>query len=292
MSDLKAILIQVQVLELKSKRLSNHVFAGEYHSAFKGRGMMFKEVREYSPGDDIRFIDWNVSARFGHPFSKVFEEERSLTVMLLLDMSGSNQLGSRGKSKRTLMTELAAVLAFSAISNNDKVGAILFTDKVEKFIPPAKGRDHVLYLLRQLISFESVSSKTNFQPPLKMLRNLMKQTCISFLLSDFYAPDFEKELKATAIKHDCIAVHLFDQLETSLPTNALIPLQDAETGAIRWMDTHQHGFNKAWQAHFAQRTQALKQQVLSCGWDYLRFRTDHDYVPALQQFFINRTGRR
>jgi uncharacterized protein (DUF58 family) len=292
MPNLKDILKQVQLLEIRSKRLSNHVFAGEYHSAFKGRGMSFKEVREYSPGDDIRFIDWNVSARFGHPFSKVFEEERSLTVMLLLDLSASQQLGSRNKTKAALMAELAAVLAFSAHANNDKVGAIFFTDKVEQFIAPAKGRQHVLYLLRQLLSFEPASRATHFEPPLRLLRNLMKHTTISFLISDFHAPDFSRQLKATAVRHDCVAIHLFDQLEIQLPTNTLLPVQDAESGETRWLDTHASGFNKAWEGHFAQRTQSLKQEILQSGWDYLRFRTDHDFVPVLQQFFLNRTRKK
>jgi uncharacterized protein (DUF58 family) len=289
---LKEILKQIRLLEIKSKRLSNHVFAGEYHSAFKGRGMSFKEVREYSVGDDIRFIDWNVSARFGHPFSKVFEEERSLTVMLLLDVSASNRLGSRGQTKYQLMTELAAVLAFSAVANNDKVGAIFFGNSVEKFIAPAKGREHVLYLLRQLLTHESRSEGTDFLPALKMLRNTMKHTTISFMISDFYAAAYSSGMKATAIKHDCIAIHLFDEPEISLPTHTLIPLQDAETGKVHWLDTHSPGFNQAWQQHFAERTQALKQSLLGSGWDYLRFKCNHDYVPTLQQFFLNRTSRR
>ncbi len=288
MPDLKEILKNVHRLEIKSKRLSSHVFAGEYHSAFKGRGMSFKEVREYSPGDDIRFIDWNVSARFGHPFSKVFEEERSLTMMLLLDMSASNHMGSFQKTKRDLMAEIAAVLAFSAISNNDKVGAMLFTDKVEAYIAPAKGKEHVLYLIRRILSFEAASKGTDALPALRLLQQTMKQTTITFLLSDFYMQGYQKAMKATAIKHDCIAIHLFDKMEMEMPAKTLIPLQDAESGEIRWLDTHQPHFKKLWPMHFASITNALKEQILFSGWDYLRFRTDHDYVPALQQFFLKR----
>jgi uncharacterized protein (DUF58 family) len=288
---LKEILKQIHLLEIKSKRLSNHVFAGEYHSAFKGRGMSFKEVREYAPGDDIRFIDWNVSARFGHPFSKVFEEERSLTLMLLLDMSASNTIASGRKSKRELMTEIAAVLAFSALGNNDKVGAILFTGKVELFVPPAKGKEHVLFLLRKILSHESSDKSTNLEPPLKLLQQTMKHTTISFLLSDFYTDNFEKAMKSTAVRHDCVAIQLFEQADLSLPKKTLLPLRDTETGEVIWMDTHSNGFEAAWQQRFTQQILQWKETILHCGWDYLRFRTDHDFVPVLQQFFLKRIKR-
>ncbi|HSC53670.1 MAG TPA: DUF58 domain-containing protein [Phnomibacter sp.] len=291
MPELKEILKQIHQLEIKSKRLSNHVFAGEYHSAFKGRGMSFKEVREYAPGDDIRFIDWNVSARFGHPFSKVFEEERSLTLMLLLDMSASNTLAAGKKSKRELMIEIAGVLAFSAMGNNDKVGAILFTDKVEEFIPPGKGKEHVLFLLRKIIAHKSNRKGTNLQPALKLLQQTMKHTTISFLISDFYTEGFEKAMKATAVRHDCIAIQLFEQTDIQLPKNTLIPLQDAETGETIWLDTHSPAFAAAWQQRFTDQTLQWKETILHCGWDYLRFRTDHDFVPVLQQFFLKRIKR-
>jgi len=289
---LKEILKQIHLLEIKSKRLSNHVFAGEYHSAFKGRVMSFKEVREYAPGDDIRFIDWNVSARFGHPFSKVFEEERSLTLMLLLDMSASNTIAASGsKSKRELMTEIAAVLAFSALGNNDKVGAILFTGKVELFVPPSKGKEHVLFLLRKILSHESSDKGTNLEPPLKLLQQTMKHTTISFLLSDFHTEHFDKAMKATAVRHDCVAIQLFEKADIALPKNTLLPLQDAETGEVIWMDTHAAGFAAEWQQRFTQQTLEWKETILHCGWDYLRFRTDHDFVPVLQQFFLKRIKR-
>lgn len=278
-------------MEIRSRRMSNQVFAGEFHSAFKGRGMSFKEVREYSPGDDIRFIDWNVSARFGHPFSKVFEEEKSLTVMLLLDVSASNELGSRHQTKRHLMTELAAVLAFSAIANNNKVGGLFFSNKVEKIIPPAKGRHHVLYLLRQLLAHQSDARNTQIGPALKMLRNTMKQTTLSFLMSDFYAPQCSQALKTAAIRHDGVAIHLTDSQEMALPTDTLLPLQDAETGQLHWLDTHGRGFNQAWHRQFEQNNEAVRQQITGSGWDYLRFNTGADYVPTLQQFFLNRIKR-
>lgn len=291
MSDLKAILKQIQRLEIRSRRLSNHVFAGEYHSAFKGRGMTFKEVREYFPGDDIRFIDWNVSARFGHPFSKLFEEERSLTLMLLLDMSASTATGTRQKTKRTLMTEIAAALAFAAMGNNDKVGAILFTNEVELFIPPGKGKGHVLYMLRKILAHEPKGNSTNIEPALKLLQKTMKQTTISFVLSDFAAPNCSKAMKATAVRHDCIAIHLFDQLDFQLPANALLPLTDPETQQVSWVDTHDTKALAQWQQQFVGYTQRLKDAIIAAGWDYLRFRTDHDFVPTLQQFFFNRIKR-
>lgn len=278
-------------MEIRSRRLSNHVFAGEYHSAFKGRGMTFKEVREYFPGDDIRFIDWNVSARFGHPFSKLFEEERSLTLMLLLDMSASTSTGTRQKTKRTLMTEMAAALAFAAMGNNDKVGAILFTNEVELLIPPAKGKGHVLYMLRKILAHEPKGNSTNIEPALKLLQKTMKQTTISFVLSDFAAPDCSKAMKATAVRHDCIAIHFFDQLDFQLPANALLPLADPETQQITWADTHDRKAMAQWQQQFVRHTEQLKDRIISSGWDYLRFRTDHDFVPTLQQFFLNRIKR-
>lgn len=278
-------------MEIRSRRLSNHVFAGEYHSAFKGRGMTFKEVREYFPGDDIRFIDWNVSARFGHPFSKLFEEERSLTLMLLLDMSASTSTGTRQKTKRTLMTEMAAALAFAAMGNNDKVGAILFTNEVELLIPPGKGKGHVLYMLRKILAHEPKGNSTNIEPALKLLQQTMKQTTISFVLSDFAAPNCSKAMKATAVRHDCIAIHLFDQLDFQLPANALLPLIDPETQQVSWVDTHDTKALAQWQQQFVAYTQRLKDSITAAGWDYLRFRTDHDFVPTLQQFFLNRIKR-
>lgn len=290
MHNLNTILKQVQLLELKSKRLATHVFSGEYHSAFKGRGMSFKEVREYYPGDDVRFIDWNTSARFGHPFSKVFEEERSLTLMLLLDISGSMQPGSRKHTRESLMAEMAAVLAFSAMANNDKVGAILFSDKVEAFIAPSKGREHVLHLIHRILTVKpnAEAKITDFNPPLHMLMRTMKHTTISFLISDFQTEGFQRAMKTAAIKHDCIAVHLVDEKEWKLPRRTLLPLRDAETGRLQWMDTWSSGFAKAWKRFFDKETADLQREVNQQGWDYLRFATHADYVPALRQFFANR----
>jgi uncharacterized protein (DUF58 family) len=288
MPELKDILKKVHQIEIRSKRLTNHLFSGEYHSAFKGRGMSFKEVREYAPGDDIRFIDWNVSARFGHPFSKVFEEERELTVMLLLDISRSTSIGTRSRTKQDLITEMAAVLAFSAISNNDKVGAILFTDRMEKFIPAAKGKEHVLYIVRQMLSAEPKGAGTNIQQALRFMQQTTKHSAITFLFSDFESQGFEKMMKAAAVRHDCIAVQTFDQSDITLPRAALLPVQDAETGAIQWMDTQSQAFQQGYQAQKAKALENTRQAIVASGWDYLRFRTDHDYVRTLQQFFLKR----
>lgn len=293
MSDLKAILKNVKRLEMKSRRRSNFVFAGEYHSAFKGRGMMFKEVREYMPGDDIRFIDWNVSARLGHPYSKLFEEERSLTVMLLLDVSASMQVGTRQRTKQELMLELAATLAFAALNNNDKVGAICFTDRVELLIPPAKGKAHILYLLRMLLSLQPVGKGSDAAVALQLLMRTQRHTSICCLLSDFAgATALQAHMKPVAVKHDCIAMQLFDHADLGLPPGGLLQLADAETGEQRLVDTRDRQLQQAMQHAFARHSQQFQQQAVAAHWDYLRFRTDHDFVPVLQQFFLQRIQRR
>jgi uncharacterized protein (DUF58 family) len=293
MSDLKAILKKVKRLEMKSRRRSNYVFAGEYHSAFKGRGMMFKEVREYMPGDDIRFIDWNVSARLGHPYSKLFEEERSLTVMLLLDVSASMQVGTRQRTKHELMLELAATLAFAALNNNDKVGAICFTDRVELLIPPAKGKAHILYLLRMLLSLQPVGKGSDAAVALHLLMRTQRHTSICCLLSDFAgATALPTCMKPAAVKHDCIAMQLFDHADLGLPPGGLIQLVDAETGEQRLVDTRDPQLQQAMQQAFVRHSQQFQQQAVAAGWDYLRFRTDHDFIPVLQQFFLQRIQRR
>lgn len=282
------ILKKVKALEIRSKKLSSNVFSGEYHSAFKGRGMSFKEVREYSAGDDIRFIDWNVSARFGHPFSKLFEEERELTVMLLIDVSGSNLIGTRQRTKQELITEVCAILAFSATQNNDKVGAIFFSDGIERYIPPKKGREHVLFIVRTLLSIEPSSKATNIAQALRFLDHMVKHRCITFLCSDLADTDFDKPLKVAAMKHDLICIQVFDRLELQLPSAGLIPLQDAETGAIRWFDSSDKQLSGFFTQLQMKAMEEQQQRIEQCGADHIRFRTDEDLIRPLQRFFIQR----
>ncbi|MFN2379678.1 MAG: DUF58 domain-containing protein, partial [Bacteroidales bacterium] len=231
------LLKKVRRIEIRTRGLSRQVFAGEYHSAFKGRGISFSEVREYQFGDDIRSIDWNVTARFNHPYVKVFEEERELTVMLLIDVSGSGLFGTRGAWKREISTELAAVLAFSAIQNNDKIGVILFSDRVEKFIPPRKGRKHILRIIRELLDFTPAGATTSLDEPLRYLTNAMKKRCTAFVISDFMAPDFEKSLRIASSKHDIAALRVYDNAERELPEIGLALINDPETGEDKWIDT-------------------------------------------------------
>jgi uncharacterized protein (DUF58 family) len=281
------IVKKVRELEIKSKKLTRHLFQGEYHSAFKGRGMLFKEVREYQHGDDIRFIDWNVSARFNHPFSKVFEEERELTVMLLIDISASALFGTLYR-KRDLSTEIGAVLAFSAVSNNDKVGVLFFSDQVEMFIPPKKGRDHVLYIVRQLLTIEPKHKGTNLTEAFRRLSNATKQRCITFVMSDLLDEHFEDALKVAGKKHDVIGVKVYDRMEMELPKIGLIEAEDAETGKSKWIDTNDVLTRQNYQAAFFQHTEYCKNIFRKAGCDLLHIRTDEDYVKVLQKFFISR----
>ena len=228
---------KVRKIEIKTRGLSKQLFSGEYHSAFKGRGMAFSEVREYQHGDDIRSIDWNVTAKLSHPYVKVFEEERELTVMLLVDVSGSESFGTKSLFKRELITELCAVLAFSAMQNNDKIGVIFFTDKVEKFIPPKKGKKHILRIIRELIEFKPVNRSTNISEAIRYFTNIVKKRSICFVLSDFLADGFEDALKISKRRHDTVAMHIFDQREAELPKLGLIRMCDAETGTESWVDT-------------------------------------------------------
>lgn len=282
------ILKKVRELEIKSKKLTRHIFSGEYHSAFKGRGMLFKEVREYQHGDDIRFIDWNVSARFNHPFSKVFEEERELTVMLLVDISGSSLFGTTHGRKKDLVTEMAAVLAFSAISNNDKVGVIFFSDMVELFIPPKKGRDHVLYIVRELLTAEPKRKGTRLSEALRRFNNSTRQRCIAFVLSDFLDSDFEDSLKVAGKKHDVTGIKVYDKMEMALPDFGLTELEDSETGRKQWIDTSDFLVRQNYQAAFFNHTEYCKNIFLRAGCDLLHIRTDEDYVKVLKKFFISR----
>ena len=283
------ILKKVRELEIKSKKLTRHIFTGEYHSAFKGRGMLFKEVREYQPGDDIRFIDWNVSARFNHPFSKVFEEERELTVMLLVDVSASSLFGTVHARKRDLITEIAAVLAFSAISNNDKVGIIFFSDRVEQFIPPKKGRDHVLYIVRELLMMEPKNRGTKFSEGLARFNNATRQRCIAFALSDFLDPSFEEPLKVAGKKHDLIGIKVYDKMDMELPYAGMLEVEDAETGNRQWIDTHNKFVRHQYQQSFFQHTDYCKNVFVRAGCELLHIRTDEDYVKVLKKFFIGRS---
>jgi uncharacterized protein (DUF58 family) len=282
------ILKQVKALDIKSKRLTTNLFGGEYHSAFKGRGMSFKEVREYAHGDDVRFIDWNTSARFGHPFSKVFEEERELTLMLLIDCSASNALGSKQRTKRQMITEIAAVLAFSAISNGDKVGAIFFSEGIEKYIPPKKGRPHGLYIVRNLVALEATKPGTNLTEGIRFLNKIMRHNAIVFMLSDFEADGYQNALKSVARTHDCIGIHIRDALDYRMPNVGMVPMEDAETGRVTWIDSGDPHLVQWWKRSFLRQQETTEQTLVQSGWDYLPFATTDDFVPRLQAFFLQR----
>jgi uncharacterized protein (DUF58 family) len=282
------ILKKVRELEIKSKRLTNHLFTGEYHTAFKGRGMSFKEVRDYAAGDDPRFIDWNVSARMGHTYSKVFEEERELTVYLLVDVSASNLFGTFRQSKKDLITEMCAVLAFSAISNNDKAGVILFSDHVEKFIPAKKGRDHVLYMVRELIDFAARSSSTDVVKALRFLNNTTRHKSIVFVLSDFADAGYSDALRVAAKRHDVVGVQVYDKRDEVLPAVGLIQVRDSETGKIVLLDTNDPYTRQRYTDQFQQVLQDAKTAFRSAGADLMQVSTGDDYVKLLQQFFIRR----
>ncbi len=282
------LLKKVRQIEIKTRGLSNNIFAGEYHSAFKGRGMTFSEVREYQYGDDIRNIDWNVTARFNHPYVKVFEEERELTVMLLIDVSGSREFGTSFKYKKNVITEIAAVLAFSAIQNNDKIGVIFFSDKIEKFISPQKGRKHILHIIRQLISFTPENRTTNIGEALRYLTNAIKKRCTSFIISDFMDENFENPLKIANQKHDIVALKVYDERETEMPSIGLIKLKDAESGAYSWIDTSNSKVREAFKQHWIENDENTKSIFTKCGIDNASIRTDEDYVKALMYLFKKR----
>ena len=282
------LLKKVRKIEIKTRGLSSNIFAGQYHSAFKGRGMAFSEVREYQFGDDIRNIDWNVTARFNHPFIKVFEEERELTVMLVIDVSGSRNFGTVMRTKRELITEIAAVLSFSAIQNNDKIGAILFSNKVEKFIPPKKGRTHILRIIRELLEFEPEQKTTDISEALRYLTNAIKKKSISFLISDFISPAFEDAIRIASRKHDLIALQVYDPREVEIPPVGLVKLQDAETGIWKWVDTSDSYTRKAYHDWWIKRQQQLNQIFRKSGVDNASIRTNEDYIKPLINIFKNR----
>ncbi|HEY0059238.1 MAG TPA: DUF58 domain-containing protein [Flavisolibacter sp.] len=282
------ILKKVRELEIKSKKLTSDLFTGEYHSAFKGRGMSFREVREYHAGDDVRFIDWNVSARFGTPFSKVFEEERALTVMLLVDVSASSLFGTVNASKKDIATEIAAVLSFSAVSNADKVGLILYSDKIEKYVPPKGGKEQALFILRQLLSVESEGKKTGLSAALKLFHNTTRQKSIAFILSDFIDANYKDSLRVAANKHDVVGIKLWDKMSKDLPSLGLLRVEDAETGLQKWVDTGSKFVRYEYEKEFFRLTDYAKDVFKKSGADLLHIRTDEDYVKVLQHFFISR----
>lgn len=279
------IIQKVRKIEIKSRGLSNHIFAGEYHSAFKGRGMTFSEVREYQYGDDVRSIDWNVTARFGHPYIKIFEEERELTVMLLIDVSGSRVFGTVSQLKMDIFTEVAATLAFSTIQNNDKVGVIFFSDKIEKFIPPKKGRKHVLHIIREMIDFKPESTKTNIAEALRYFTNAIKKRSTAFVISDFIDKNFERELTIANRKHDVVALQVYDIRETDLPNVGLIKLKDAETGNRIWVDTSDKRLRTTYRHAWGENQLELHKTFTKSGIDSVSMSTSEDYVKALMKLF-------
>ena len=286
--DSTELLKKVRKIEIRTKALSQQIFAGEYHSAFKGRGMAFSEVREYQYGDDVRFIDWNVTARLNHPYVKIFEEERELTVMLLIDVSGSNLFGTRNEFKAELITELAAVLSFSAINNNDKVGVIFFSDRVEKFIPPKKGRSHILRIIRELVDYQPSQAQTDLAEPLRYLTNAIKKKCTAFVISDFVNCDFEQALKIASEKHDIVALHVMDRGESQLPDLGLMQLKDPETGKYVLTDTSDRLTRMAYE-HWWKRQQEKNAELFrKVGVDMADFYTDRDYVKELIALFKRR----
>lgn len=282
------LLKKVRKIEIKTRGLSRQVFAGQYHSAFKGRGMMFSEVREYQYGDDLRSIDWNVTARFNHPYVKVYEEERELTVMLLIDVSGSGDFGTRNMLKRDMVTEIAAVLSFSAIQNNDKIGVIFFTDRVEKFIPPKKGRQHILRVIRELIDFRPECRRTDLTEPLRFLTHAIKKRCTAFVISDFMDHDFESPLQIAGNKHDMVAIRVYDHRETELPDLGLIQMRDAETGEQMWVDTSKRSVREYYNHWYLKKRKEINDTLVRCGVDHIAIRTDEDYVPPLIKLFKKR----
>ena len=283
-----AIMRKVRELEIKSKKITTHLFTGEYHSAFKGKGMSFREVREYYAGDDVRFIDWNVSARFSHPFTKVFEEERELCVYLLVDTSASNLFGTVQSRKRDIITEIGSLLTFSAINNNDKVGVIFFSDKVEKFIPPKKGRQHALYIVRELLTTMPVGKSTKMEEGIKFFNKAARHKSIAFLMSDFVDAVYENDLKVIGGRHDVIGLRVYDKMDMQLPEAGLLMVQDFETGQQQFIDSSNKLVQYTYQQKFMEQSDLCKNYFRKAGADLLHIRTDEDYVKILQQFFIKR----
>ena len=286
------ILKKVRKIEIKTRGLSRQIFSGQYHSAFKGKGMAFSEVREYQYGDDIRNIDWNVTARFNHPFIKIFEEERELTVMLLIDVSGSNTFGTLSKLKEEQMTEIAAVLAFSAINNNDKVGVIFFSDKIEKFIPPKKGSTHILRIIRELIDFKAESHRTDISIALQYLTNAIKKRCTVFVISDFMDHGFETAIRIAGNKHDLVALRIFDHRETELVNVGMVKMSDNETGEQIWVDTARVSIRNAYRNWWINSDRLVTTLFNKTGTDFANISTNQDYVKPLINLFKRREARK
>jgi uncharacterized protein (DUF58 family) len=288
----KELLKKVRRIEIKTRGLSQQVFSGQYHSTFKGRGMAFSEVREYQPGDEIRTIDWNVTARFNHPYVKVFQEERELNVMLLIDISNSQSFGTSVQDKRELITELAAVLSFSAGMNNDKIGAILFTDKIEKFIAPKKGRKHILHIISELLNFEAKSKGTSIAQALRFFDNVIKKRSILFVISDFIDRDFEDSLKITNRKHDVVAIRVHDPREVSLPNIGIVPFKDSETGKVAWVNTSSSATRQAYTKKFKEDQKYLDDVFTRSKIDHIKVATGEDYIKKLVGMFKNHDKKR
>ena len=286
--DTKEILKKVRSIEIKTKGLSNHIFAGEYNTAFKGRGMTFSEVREYEIGDDLRTIDWNVTARYNSPFVKVFEEEREITLMLMVDVSSSSSFGTNKRFKRELVSEISAVLAFSAIKNNDKVGVIFFSDKIEKFISPSKGKKHILRIIKEILTFESTSKKTNIKKALEYFNRVTKKRSICFLLSDFFDSDFFEPVKLSAKRHDLVVVNTLDSRELEIPNVGLLSLQDSEEDNEILVDSSDRKFRRNFKNKQLSRLETLKKELSLCGADYIQLLTQEDIISPLINFFKNR----
>jgi len=286
--DTKELLKKVRKIEIKTRRLSDNIFGGEYHSTFKGRGMTFSEVRQYQFGDDVRSIDWNVTARYNEPFVKVFEEERELTMMLMVDVSGSEHFGSNNQFKKEVITEISATLAFSALQNNDKVGVVLFTDEVELFIPPKKGKTHVLRIIRELLEFQPKSTKTNIAEALKYVSNVMKKKAIIFVLSDFIADDYEKTLKIIGNKHDVTGIRIYDEREETIPNLGMVQMQDAETGAIKLVNTQSKKVRTGYSNFYKEQVNYFTNTFTKSGCGVLSSRVDESYVKKLLGYFKRR----
>lgn len=282
------LLKKVRRIELKTKGLSNQIFSGEYHSAFKGRGMAFSEVREYAIGDEVRSIDWNVTARFGTPYVKVFEEERELTVILVVDVSASDSFGTDGQLKKSMITEICAVLAFSAIQNNDKIGVIFFSDQVEKFIPPKKGKSHILRIIRELLEFKPEHSQTNITEALRYLNNVVKKRSIAFLISDFMDQDYENGLKLAGGKHDLVALQLYDKRENEMPAIGRVQFVDPETGDMKWVNTDSKKVRAQYKAAAHERMKNVKLACKKAGVDLASIATGESYIGPLRNLFSKR----
>lgn len=285
----KELLKKVRKIEIKTRRLSDHIFSGEYHTSFKGRGMTFSEVRQYQYGDDVRAIDWNVTARYNEPYVKVFEEERELTMMLLVDISGSESFGSKNQLKSEIVTEIAATLAFSATQNNDKIGLILFSDQIELYIPPKKGKSHVLRIIRELIEFQPKSKATNISQALQFLSATQKKKAIVFMISDFLTEDdYEKTLKIASKKHDITGIRIFDIREEKMPNLGLVAMQDAESGNIQWVNTSSKNVRLQYEKYYAEKVEYFKDIFSKCGAGTVHSRVDESYVTKLLSYFKSR----